>query len=68
MNNGTDNRFRMLLQMKRRILKYKKGNYQIEARRKYYLKQLYKKKILTIAYNSIYRRKYDIQVIIIEDN
>ena len=40
MNNGTDNRFRMLLQMKRRILKYKKGNYQIEARRKYHLKQL----------------------------
>ena len=27
MNNGTDNRFRMLLQMKRRILKYKLGNY-----------------------------------------
>ena len=44
MNNGTDSKFRMLLQMERRILKYKKGNYLIETRRKFHLKQLYKKK------------------------
>ena len=44
MNNGTNNKFRMSLQMERHILEYTKDNGLIEVHRKFHLKLIFKVK------------------------